>query len=220
MIRSDDVSDIERRSDESRRGFLVRATAIAAGTAVLGGTIGCDAPPVPAGGSAGSTASRAGAAWPRELMDAIADVVLPSSIGVEQRRAAVSQFVKWADGFEPVAQEMLGYGYAEVRYLPADPVPGWISQLAAIETLAAKRGSRFGALSPESRLSVINAAVGAPTRETFPAPLSAQHVVIALVSHWSSGAGAWDLALGRVVQREQCRSLATTRDMPATLSPA
>jgi hypothetical protein len=201
---------------ESRRGFLVRATAIAASAVAAGSVVGCDPPPVPAAGAVASSGRRA-AAWPRDVLDAVAEVVLPSAIGAEGRRAAVSKFVAWADGFEPVAQEMLGYGYAEVRYLPADPVPGWLAQLDALDRLAGKRGKRFAELPVVERQSALDIAVGAPSRDTWPAPLSASHVAVALVSHWSSGPDAWDLALGRVLQRDQCRSLATTRDVPSPL---
>jgi hypothetical protein len=201
---------------ESRRGFLVRATAIAASAVAAGSAVGCDPPPIPAARAVASSGRR-GAAWPQEVLDAVAEVALPSEIGAESRRAAVSKFVAWADGFEPVAQEMLGYGYAEVRYLPADPVPGWLAQLEALDRLAGKRGKRFAELSAVDRQSVLNSAVGAASRDTWPAPLSASHVAVALVSHWSSGSDAWDLALGRVVQRDQCRSLATTRDVPSPL---
>jgi hypothetical protein len=137
---------------------------------------------------------------PRALLDAVAEAVLPSVLGAAGLRGAVTQFVAWADGFEPVAQEMLGYGYAEVRYLPADPVPGWIAQLDALDRRAGKRGATFVALPVADRRAVIEHA-------------------LALLSHWASSSDGWDLALEHRVQRDRCRSLATTRDLPTPLVP-
>jgi hypothetical protein len=220
MIRSADVTDepsSPAADGDSRRSFLVRAGALLAGASALGPVVGCDPPPVPESASAPSRA--VAGRWPRALLDAVAEAVLPSVLGAAGLRGAVTQFVAWADGFEPVAQEMLGYGYAEVRYLPADPVPGWIAQLDALDRRAGKRGATFVALPVADRRAVIEQALGGATTDSLPAPLDASHVVLALLSHWASSSDGWDLALEHRVQRDRCRSLVTTRDLPTALAP-
>lgn len=219
---SDHDSARERRdgawgAPSDRRGFLVRASLL--GVAASGALAGCDPPPVPNGASA-AAAPRAGGgsnSLAGPLLDAVGDAVLPESLGQAGRASAVAAFAAWAAGFEPVAQEMLGYGYADVRYLPADPAPGWRAQLEALELLALKRGTSFAALDITARRAVLSRALPARAGNTLPAPLDAPHVALALLSHWASGSDAWDLALGARVQRERCRSLATTTATPSPL---
>jgi hypothetical protein len=151
------------------------------------------------------------------LLDAVGAAVLPESLGREQRARAVAAFVAWSAGFEPVAQEMLGYGYADVRYLPADPVPGWRAQLDALELLAGRGGHSFASLDVPARRAVLARALPARVGNALPAPLDAPHVALALLSHWASSAEAWDLALGARVQRERCRDLSTTTAAPTPL---
>jgi hypothetical protein len=200
--------------DHSRRGFLVRSSLLVSGAALGGGVVGCDAPPLPAGGA------RAMAGRPAiegATLRALADTVLPASIGAAGRERAVAAFVEWATGFEPVAQEMLGYGDAEVRYLPADPIPAWRAQLDALDRLAQRRGGAFATLSPVDRRRVLEQALGRARADRLPAPLGASHVALALLAHWASGADAWNLALGARIDRDRCRDLRTTTAPPTPL---
>lgn len=209
----DEADDTE--TTHGRRDFLVRATLLTAGLATASGAmVGCDPPPVP---HSSGGAPRATGRLASPLLDAVGEAVLPDSLGADGRARAVAAFVSWASGYDPVAQEMLGYGYAEVRYLPADPVPGWRAQLDALDRLAQKRGTPFVALSVAERRTVIERALGGNTRPSLPAPLMAPHVVLALLSHWASSPEAWDLALGARVQRERCRTLETTTAAPPAL---
>jgi hypothetical protein len=66
------------------------------------------------------------------LLESLGATVLPASLGIAGRSAAAAAFVSWCEGYEPVAEEMHGYGYADIRYLPADPVPAWRAQLLAM----------------------------------------------------------------------------------------
>ena len=59
----------------------------------------------------------------KELLASLGETVLPAMLGVDGQRAAIAAFATWCNEYEPVAEEMHGYGYADVRYLPADPVP-------------------------------------------------------------------------------------------------
>lgn len=205
------------RPDASRRSFLVQASALLAAASTATAVTACDPPPVRDGVAAGR---RSGSRLASPTLDALADAVLPEQLGPGGRQSAVTQFVTWADEFEPVAQEMLGYGYADIRYLPSDPVPGWIAQLDGLERLARTRGATFATLPVADRRALLDRVIPRSESDALPAPLTAPHVALALLAHWASSTEAWDLALGVQVQRDRCRSLATTADQPRPLPTA
>jgi hypothetical protein len=186
----------------SRRTFLKTASTIASGVAAT--SIGC----APSGNQPNASPSEG---FDRALLDPLAEVVLPSELGADGRRRAVENFVAWAAGYDPVAEEMHGYGYSDVRYLPADPTPAWRAQLAALEVLAGKmRRSSFAALDVAGRTEVLTAALGSERGQRLPPPLEARHVAVALLAHWASSPGAWNLALGAEVSPGSCRPLQAT----------
>ncbi len=202
----------------SRRGFLKAAGAVAA-TAVAGSAAAACSPPVEkdARQSAFGASIQRDVGFDRPLLDRLGDAVLPDSLGTAGRMAAVAAFVDWVDGYEPVAEEMHGYGYAEVRYLPADPAPGWRSQLEALDTLAKKTQHKpFVELDVAARRAVVAAAIAGTRESTMPDPLGASHVAIALLAHWAASPAAKDLAMGAQVASLTCRPLAgaTTRPLP------
>jgi hypothetical protein len=127
-----------------RRAFLRAAGALAAGAAAAG----CDVPGAAGGGPAPAPGATPAAGRVREVgldratLVAVGEVVLPGELGATGRASAVDAFVAWVAGYEPVAERMHGYGYADVRYLPPDPAPGWRAQLEGLELLA--RRSRAG----------------------------------------------------------------------------
>lgn len=198
-------------SATSRRGFL-KVAGVIAGGAVAGASTACspdalgDGTPLARG-----TGERARAqGFRREQLDAVADVVLPASLGATGRRAATDAFVAFVDGYDPVAEEMHGYGYADVRYLPPDPAPAWRAQLDGLDLLAqrTRKGKSFAALDTATRSDVLAVALRRERGgDRLPAPLGASHVAIALLSHWASSPGAWDLALGVQVAPGTCRTL-------------
>lgn len=153
----------------------------------------------------------------RPLLDRLGDAILPDTLGAAGRLAAVNAFVEWVDAYEPVAEEMHGYGYADVRYLPADPAPGWRAQLDALDTLAKKSQRKpFTELDVAARRAVVSAALAGARETAMPDPLGASHVAIALLAHWASTPAATDLAFGVQVAPLTCRPLAgaSTRPLP------
>lgn len=197
----------------SRRTFLKLAGVLAAGSAA-----GCqletripEAQAVP--GSDRATG------FDRNVLDALADVVLPSDLGPKGRDAATGAFIGWADGYSPVAEEMHGYGYSDIRYLPPDPSPTWRSQLEALDLLARKSQQKpFAQLTPAARRAVLDVALKGHGGERLPAPLDATHIAIALLAHWASSPDAWDVAYGAKITPDSCRTLAdaTPRPLPIT----
>lgn len=216
-------------SDESatttpatRRAFLRTASLLAAGGAAAA-TAGCDA--VSSDPSShrtpgerpldATTVATRGAALDGERLLALAEVMLPAALGADGIRRATDAFVAWIAGYDPVAEEMHGYGYAEVRYLPPDPLPGWRAQLDALELLSQRtRRKAFASLDAAGRSAIVTAALRRERGgDRLPAPLAASHVAIALVAHWASSPDAWNRALGASVSPSTCRPLAgATRD--------
>lgn len=218
-------ADAHDPASTSRRAFLKTAGVIAGGTVV--GTSAACAPDALGDGTPvardATSASRV-KGFRREQLDAVADVVLPASLGERARRAAADAFVAFVDGYDPVAEEMHGYGYADVRYLPPDPAPAWRAQLDGLDILAQRtKGRSFAALDASARAGVLSAALrGERTGDRLPSPLMASHVAIALLAHWTSSPEAWNSALGVQVAPATCRPLgdASKRPLPVVESHA
>jgi hypothetical protein len=203
-----------------RRAFLKTAGTLAAGAAA---GAACDRPSDAQGAPPAAGPPNPGArdvAFDRATLDALGEVVLPGELGAEGRRAAVASFVAWADGYDPVAEEMHGYGYAEIRYLPPDPAPAWRAQLEGLDLLARRsRGRAFAALPLADRRALVEAALRDARGDRLPAPLDARHVALALLAHWAASPAAWDLACGARVGRGTCRPLAESPRKPLPVAP-
>jgi hypothetical protein len=211
-----------------RRAFLRTAGVLAAGAAAAG----CDVPST--GGDAGDAAGGAGSAaraastpgkrdvaFDRATLVALGEVVLPGELGAEGRGRAVDEFVAWAAGYEPVAEEMHGYGYPEVRYLPPDPAPGWRAQIDGLDLLARRsRGRPFAELPLAPRRAMVEAALARVPADELPAPIAAGHVALALLAHWASSPAAWDLAYGARIAPRSCRPLGDAPRRPLPLAPS
>lgn len=210
----------EQSSSADRRGFLKVAGALAATAAVSGCKFESRVP----GTASGSASDRIPGSerltgFDQGLLTAIGTAVLPAELGEQGQQAAIKAFVAWADGYDPVAEEMHGYGYSDIRYLPADPSPAWRAQLTALDLLARRsRQKPFGQLTLDARRELLTIALNGVPGDRLPDPLSAPHVALALMSHWAGSADAHDLALGAKVQSGNCRVLgdANAKPLPIT----
>ena len=191
---------------------------MAAGTLAVGSLASCEAR---SRDPAGARQSARTAGFDRAQLDALSDCVLPEELGLEGRRAATAAFVAWADAYDPVAEEMHGYGYADIRYLPPDPAPAWRAQLTGLDILARRsRGKPFVALDTKARRDVLAVVLRRERGDRLPAPLTASHIAVALLSHWASSAAAHDLAMGRAVTPLTCRTLNNAIMQPSLLPAA
>lgn len=206
----------------TRRDFLRTAGTLAASTVVLStGAAACAPSQNDAPSDDVSTAGKRHTNFDRAALDSLAEVLLPASLGAAARGQAVDAFVAWMDGYDPVAEEMHGYGYADVRYLPADPAPAWRAQLEALDLLAQRtRGKRFNQLDITQREAVVTTALRTLRTDRLPSPLSAPHIALALMSHWASSPGGWNLALGAQVSPGTCRPLADAMKAPLPIVTA
>lgn len=205
----------------NRREFLKAAGVLAVATACSPSTVAdrdggkslpANSPSRPVSFSSSSDVS---------LLRAVGDTVLPESLGAASRAQVVADFVAWCDGYDPVAEEMHGYGYADVRYLPPDPVPAWQAQLRGLNVLAERMHHHpFAKLGMPERMQVIASATRRVRGERLPSPLAADHVVVALLAYWSSTPDAWNRALGVTVSPTTCRPLAGVDKKPLPIVSA
>lgn len=205
-----------------RRDFIKRATIAAAAATGLDAATGPIAGQLEAQAAQGAArAPNPARAFDPALVSALGDAVLPESLGAAGRARAVTAFVRWIDRYEPVAEEMHGYGYADIRYTPSDPAPGWVAQLAGLDLLARRVHRRgFARLGVPLRRAVIERALARVPATRLPSnPLTAPHVVIALLAHWAASSEATDLAYGARIVKGNCRPLAATARRPLPLAP-
>lgn len=188
-----------------RREFLKRAALTAASAAV--------APRVqPPSGRALDTA----------LLAAVGEAVLPESLGADGRTRAVASFTRWLAQYAPVAEQMHGYGDAEITYTPSDPAPGWNAQLAGLDLLARRTHRRsFARLGVPLRRAVLSMQIGRGGGTRLPSdPLAAAHIAVALMAHWAASSGAVDLAYQARITKGNCRVLGETSRPPLPLAGA
>lgn len=167
-----------------------------------------------------STGESRPADFDRAVLDAAAEIILPGDLDLVQRRAATDAFVRWIEDYTPVAEEMHGYGYPDIRWLPPDPAPHWRAQLEGLDLLAQRRhNARFAALERPQRAALIDETLRPIATDRLPAPLTAPHVLLALLGHWASQPEAWDLAFDARVGRNTCRALDDAVRRPLPLAP-
>jgi hypothetical protein len=212
-----------------RRDFIRRAALAAATVSGLGATDAL-AQGAASASRAPSTAMPRGAprgpaqASPRALdpvlLRALGDAILPEMLGDAGRTKAIAAFATWLARYTPVAEEMHGYGDAEITYTPSDPAPGWNAQLAGLDLLARKKHRRgFARLGVPLRREVVSTQLARVTATRLPAdPLSAPHVAVALLAHWAASSEATDLAYEARILKGNCRLLSETSRAPLPLA--
>lgn len=152
------------------------------------------------------------------LLQAVAEVVLPTELGADGIPRAARAFQEWLDAYEPVAERAHGYGTAELGYLPPDPAPGWSAQLQALDLEAQRRhGSGFTAIDVAARRSMLLRHMSSERGERLPDPLEARHVAVGLLAWWCTSPGAADLCQRASIGRLSCRPLSSAAARPATL---
>lgn len=202
-----------------RREFLKQAALSAAAVATTTGAAG--SPPQGAGPPQPAAAQPTnGRRLDAAMLAAVGEAVLPESLGADGRARAVAAFTRWLTQYVPVAEEMHGYGDAEITYTPSDPAPGWSAQLAGLDLLARRKHRRgFSRLGVPLRREVLGAQIGRGGGARLPStPLAATHVAVALMAHWAASSEATDLAYQARIAKGNCRVLAETTRRPLPLA--
>ena len=196
---------------ESRRSFLKQSVATVAAASVAG----C------ASDTGRRTAAAAGgspATLPAGTLRGVAEAVLPAELGDEGRERAVAAFERWSEGLEPVAELSHPYLVPEIRYSGPDPRPGWAAQL---EGLDKECRSRHGVALSAIDLPVRRELLARPLGQAGPglgSPANANHIAVALMSHFFASPTATDLCHRRGISKQQCRGLEGAGAEPAVLA--
>lgn len=187
-------------SGSDRRTFLKRAAglvpAIAVGARELSAAEAEDA--------TGEAAS-----LDREILQAVGEATLPAeALGDDGVRRVVTDFQRWLDEYEPVAELDHPYLNHELRYAAADPGPRWQSQLEALDAEALKRhGSSFVQLDVAGRRSLLERQLPGDPLERLPNASRARHVATGLLTYFYSSSEANDLCYRARIGRHECRGL-------------
>jgi hypothetical protein len=146
---------------------------------------------------------------------ALADVVLPSELGPERTRQAVSDFQRWIDGYRQGVELTHGYGTSRLRFTGPTPATRWAGQLEALDRESRRRHAKpFAEVTTEHREAIVRAALNEDRLDRIPAVAEARHVAVALLAFFYDSPSATDLCYQSRIGRQTCRPLAQ-----ATLQP-
>ena len=154
-----------------------------------------------------------------ETLHALGAAILPAELGAAGTASAVSAFQHWISGYHEHAELLHGYGTSALTYAGPTPATRWATQLDALDRAARRDGARsFATLPLERRRVLVRAELGGLTTNGMPAVGRAQHVAVALLSHWYGSSDATDRCYRASIGRQQCRPLATSARAPLPLA--
>ena len=152
---------------------------------------------------------------PRAVLRAVGEAVLPSELGNDGIKRAVTSFVAWIDGYREHAELTHGYGTSRIRYSGPTPATRWTSQLDALDHEARKQfGAAFASLLPARREQLIRTTLSSARIDRTPSVSEADHVIVALLAHFYASPEATDLCYRAAIGRESCRPLAESSRQP------
>jgi hypothetical protein len=153
-------------------------------------------------------------------LKAMAEVVLPASLGSAGRNKAVTGFVAWVRNYKEGADRGHGYGSSTLS-APTGPPPArsYPAQFAALDKAAeAQGGTSFATLPAAKRQIVIEAALNQPPAVTrLPARPTGANLVADFMGSFFNSADGFDLAYNAAIGRDSCRSLDGSDRAPSPL---
>ncbi|HSG02008.1 MAG TPA: gluconate 2-dehydrogenase subunit 3 family protein [Vicinamibacterales bacterium] len=153
-------------------------------------------------------------------MGAIAEVVLPSSLGADGRDLVVEQFASWVRGYREGADMGHGYGSATLRRQSGpSPARNYPAQFDALDAAArARGGTSFASLPVDARRAIVETALNTPQRVTrLPSQPNGTNLIADFMGLYYSSPEAWDLAYERRIGRDRCRSLDGSEERPSAI---
>ncbi len=145
---------------------------------------------------------------PRVLVRALGDAVLPSELGQARREVASDAFLRWMSGYREGAELLHPYGSPRISYAGKSPVPGWGSQLNALDRAArAKHGAGFATVTVANRQALVREALSEDRSDRLPSVASARHIALGLLAHFFGSSEATDLCYRAQIGRNKCRPL-------------
>jgi hypothetical protein len=153
----------------------------------------------------------------RDLIAAIGEVVLPSTLGADGRAKAVEAFTKWLDGYK--AGGPMSFGYGQLRYAVVPPSPSlqYPAQLGRLQELSRAKGSTFTALPPADRKAVVEAALLEAKATELPDRPDGRHVACDLMSHFYNSSVGNDFLFKASIRVSECRGLDSSTERPVSI---
>ena len=151
-------------------------------------------------------------------LEALAEAVLPSSLGRAGARRAAAAFREWGAGYHENAELVHGYGTSRLRSTGPTPVTRWATQLDQLEARAhSERQRSFRQLTVGEPTTLVRAVLQGERIDRMPSVAGANHVALALIAHFYESPAAQDLCYGAQIGRETCRPLAAQARKPLPL---
>ena len=154
-------------------------------------------------------------------LNSIAEVVLPTAVGREERDRVVAGFVAWVRNYKEGAEMGHGYGASTLRAPSgASPALRYPAQFAALDDAAkAKGATSFATSSIGDRRGVIEATLNGPPPVTrLPAQPTGQNLIADFMGFYFTSSEAWDLAYQAQIGRDKCRTLDGSDAAPEPIS--
>jgi len=171
----------------------------------------------PLSGSPSSGEVRPGALDPA-LLRAVAEAVLPESLGESGRERAVTAFELWWERFEPDAELVHPYGGWVIPRGPPDREPEWSAQLDALDAVSREQaGTGFADTAVEERRALLAGAI-TDAGPGFPEPARAEHIAVAVMAHYFGSPDAANRCYGVEIDKLSCRTTATAGEAPPPVS--
>ena len=149
-------------------------------------------------------------------LDALAEVVLPSAaLGKAALTKEINAFRKWGAEYREGAEVNHGYGTSRLRALGPTPMTRWTTQLDDLDAAAeTKHQKPFHELSADDRADLVRAALQGLRVDRLPGVGDANHVALALLSHFYTSSEANDLCYESRIGDKTCRPLAQQARKP------
>ena len=144
----------------------------------------------------------------------LAATVLPESLGRNGTDQVSAEFIRWVVEYRPGAEMQNGYGITRVRIEPPSPASKYLSQLAELSSLMSANGGldfRRQQLATRLKTAGVHDLPGLP--ETG-------DIVVDLMTFYFTSSQANDLAYEAAIERDRCRGLNRSGEMPTSLGRA
>jgi hypothetical protein len=149
---------------------------------------------------------------------ALAEVVLPASLGTAFLDRKTAAFVTWVNGYRPHAEMEHGYGFTRIQYKAAHPAPQYLKNLQALEAAAqANGGTSFALLDTRARKQIVESALGEAQVKALPQSPTGGHIVPDLMAFYFRSSEAADVCYEADIRRDDCRGLRGIDQQPRPL---
>lgn len=144
----------------------------------------------------------------------LAATVLPESLKRTGTDQVSAEFVRWVHEYRPGAEMQSGYGITRVRVEPPSPVAKYLTQLEELSS------SVFANTDLDFRRKQLAARLKAAGVRDLPGLPETGNIVVDLMTFYFTSSQANDLAYQSAIERDRCRGLERSGEVPAPLHGA